>query len=530
VAGLLACSSSNAEAPAAVSKGAGGASGAGGAGGTDQGPPAWNRAVTPPADDEAAAKRASCTYKAGSLPAETQGKSHPTGDAIPVKHIVVLMQENRSFDHYFSKLPAFGQPDVEVVPASFSNPDTKGAAVKPYHDTKYCFVDTNHEWAGSHDEYDDGKMDGFVKANEGSGTAPPHPEADATSGVRAMSFYDQTDIPFYYWLANEFAIADHYHCSLLGPTWPNRMYLYAASSRGATSNDLVDFTDRKGACKDDAGCGGVAGACVDGGCKGTCKADADCGVDAPAGTCDTAGGGVCQPISRTLFDYLEQRHVSWIVYASGTPGYAITTDSWLKYRSDHQKSIDDYYADAAAGTLPDLAFVDPHLGAEKYDQDDEHPPASPQPGQRFVAKAIDALAKSPNWASSALFLTYDEHGGLFDHVAPPPACEPDDIEPKLKGDDPPGHFDRLGFRVPMIVVSPFAKKHFVGHHVYDHTSIVRFIEARFTLPAITNRDANAEAPWEMFDFEAPPHAAPPKVTIPEVDQAKLDACAKVWNP
>ena len=334
--------------------------------------------------------------------------------------------------------------------------------------------------------------------------------------------------PFYYWLANEFSIADHYHCSLLGPTWPNRMYLYGASSRGATTNTVTDFGERVGGCAVDADCGGAVGACVSGGCKGTCKVDADCGRDAPAGACDVAGGGDCNPVQRTIFDYMEQRHLDWKVYSSGTPGFGLMVTTWLAYRADHQKTIADYHADAAAGTLPDVAFIDAHLGAEAYDQDDEHPPATPQGGERFVARVVDALTRSPAWSSSALFLTYDEHGGLWDHVPPPPACPPGDKPANVGPSDPPGGFDRYGIRVPMMLVSPFAKKHFVGHHVYDHTSIVRFIEDRFVIPAITDRDANAEAPWEMFDFAAPPHATPPAVTIPEVDQNKLDACAKIW--
>jgi phospholipase C len=509
----------------------GGTGGQGGQGGhADDGPPAWNRMVTPPPDDEAAMTRAACGYKAGSLPAETQGASHPSGKAIPIEHILVLMQENRSFDHYFMKLPQNGQTDVEVAPDTFTNPDATATPVAPFHDGKYCFVDTNHEWNGSHQQYGGGKMDGFVVSNDGSGTAPPHPEIDSMSGVRAMSYYDNTDIPFYYWLADEFAIADHYHCSLLGPTWPNRMYMYAASSRGMTENTFAEFGDVKGACNGDADCGGAAGACVRGSCKGSCTVDADCGRDARIGTCDVTGGGACSPIERTIFDYLEQRHIDWKVYASGTPGFGITVSAYFTYQGKHQKTIDDYYADAASGNLPAVAFIDPHLGMEAYDQDDEHPPASPQGGQRFVARVVDALTKSPAWSSSALFITYDEHGGLFDHVPPPDACPPDDLPAKLAAGDAPGGFDRYGIRVPMMVVSPFAKKHFVGHHVYDHTSILRFIEDRFVIPAITNRDANAEAPWEMFDFAGAPHEKPPAVTIPDVDQTKLDACAKIWVP
>ena len=438
------------------------------------GPAEWNRPVSPPSDEEAAIKRATCGYEDGALPAETQGASHPSGSEIPIDHIVIVMMENRSFDHYFLKLPENGQPDVEVAPADFTNPDANGAAVAPFHDTQYCFVDTNHEWSAIHRQINGGAMDGFIITNEGHHEVPAHGTLDMISGRRAMGYYDQTDLPFYFWLANEFAIADHYHCSVQGPTWPNRMYLYAASSFGTTKNLLT--TPEK-----------------------------------------------------TLMDYLELRQVSWKIYASSTPGFAIFLEQLLKYKEGHVFSIDDYFTDAAAGTLPAVAFVDPSIGREDYDQNDEHPPSMAPIGQHFVATVVEALTKSSNWDRSALFLTYDEHGGLFDHVPPPPACPPDDIAPAIDPGGPMAGFDELGVRVPMMVVSPFAKKHFVGHRTYDHTSIVRFIQARHVIPALTDRDANAEAPWEMFDFTAPPHALPPTIPIPTIDQIKLDACAAIFD-
>ena len=523
----LACSSKP-----LVTGGTGGLGGGATGGGSYAGPPSWNRPVTPPADADAAAQRLACGYPAGSLPAETQGASYPSGDAIPIKHILVLMLENRSFDHYFSKLPESGQTDVDVAPSTYTNPDGMGGTVAPYHDSQLCLVDTNHEWAGSHQEYDSGAMDGFLLANTGWGTAPPHPLASSVSGARALAYYDSTDIPFYYWLANEFAVADHYHSALLGPTWPNRMFFYASTSRGVTGSTIVNFSDQAGACAADSACPGAAtGSCVNGSCKGTCKVDSDCGVDVPVGTCDVAGGGDCFQVGRTIFDYMEQRGLDWKVYSSGTPGWAVMLSTWLQYRAAHQFTLADYLADAAAGTLPDVAFVDPtDLGNEVYNGDDEHPPAMPQGGQAFSATVIDALTRSPAWSSSALFLTYDEHGGFWDHVPPPAACEPDGIAPILAAGDPPGAFNQYGVRVPMMVVSPFARQHYVAHGVYDHSSIIRFIEARFVLPALTARDANALAPWEMFDFTAPPHAVPPVVSIPSVDPVGVAACAKVWGP
>jgi phospholipase C len=135
------------------------------------------------------------------------------------------------------------------------------------------------------------------------------------------------------------------------------------------------------------------------------------------------------------------------------------------------------------------------------------------------------MMSSPQWPHSALIVTFDEHGGLFDHVAPPPACAPDDIAPITNpNDNAPGGFDNYSMRVPLVVVSPYAKPHFVSHAVYDHTSITRFIETRFKLPALTKRDANADPLTDMFDFKKAAFATPPQLPTPQVDQQKLDDC------
>jgi phospholipase C len=375
------------------------------------------------------------------------------------------MQENRSFDHYFQKLPEHGQPDVAVAPAHFANPDEHGHQVPIYHERKPCVPSTPHSWAAVHQQLAQGRLDGFVMASGGA----------QRGGARAMGYYGASDLPFYYALAGEFAIADHYHSSVLGPTWPNRMYLYAASSYGRIRN--VQF----------------------------------------------------QP-DATLFDELERRRVKWKVYFSDHGGLGDYLRALLPRREAHERTLDDYYRDAARGTLPQVGFVCSTFAADTVAASTwEHAPGMIQVGERFVAEVVDALGRSPNWPRSALFLTYDEHGGLYDHVGPPPACPPDDNPPQVEPDDPPGGFDQLGFRVPLIVVSPWAKTHYVGHHVYDHTSIVRFIQARHVLPALTARDANAEAPWDLFDFTAPPHPDPPVVTIPTIDAAALAACASRYD-
>src|SRR5262249_42204954 len=145
------------------------------------------------------------------------------GAEIPIDTVVVVMMENRSFDHLFGHLPQYGQPDAEVAPADAANPDAQGQPVVWFHQGDLCFADTSHSWKGAHTEFDGGKNDGFVVAND-------------PDGKRAMGYYTDADVPFLYGLASTFAIADHYHCSLLGPTEPNRMYLYAATSFGRIGN------------------------------------------------------------------------------------------------------------------------------------------------------------------------------------------------------------------------------------------------------------------------------------------------------
>ena len=164
---------------------------------------------------------------------------------------------------------------------------------------------------------------------------------------------------------------------------------------------------------------------------------------------------------------------------------------------------------------------------------DEHPPGDIQLGQEFVSDRVHELFESPQWSKLALFITYDEHGGIYDHVVPPAACPPDDIEPVLESDEDkafPGRFDRLGVRVPFIMVSPFAKKAYVSHRTYDHTSITRFIETRFKLPALSNRDANADPMFDLFDFENPPFVQPPQIAPAKVDSRQLQACRAIFAP
>ena len=436
-------------------------------------PAEWDRPVVAPADTDAEAARKGCVYRAGALPAETQGKSHPGGADIPIDHVVIAMMENRSFDHYFQDARSVGL-DVDVAPAGFTNPDAEGNPVAPFHDTARCFVDTAHSFGEIRRQINGGKMDGFIASNEANHELPAHGTPDMLKGDRAMAYYTKADIPFTYWVAENYAIGDRYFAALPTSTWPNRMFLFAATSFGQISNEVPTVP------------------------------------------------------TTTIFDSLNVRRVTWKFYATNTPTLAILLPSFLKLRGDdptHFATIDAFYADAAAGTLPQVAFIDPNGTASTIEGGDEHPPSPSTTGQNWLAKAVTALAGGPQWSRSAMFITYDEHGGLYDHVVPPAACAPDDGP---SSEDASKVLHSYGIRVPFLAISPYAKKGFVSHRTYDHTSIVRFLEARFVLPALSNRDANAEAPWDVFDFAAGPSPAPVVPPFP-VDDAIVAACHAAFD-
>jgi phospholipase C len=414
-----------------------------------------------------AAARAACAFAAGASPLDTIG-CPSTGSLSSVRHIIILMQENHSFDHYLGHLPGHGQDDVDVADPSATNLTSDGTPVPWHHATRPCLDDPDHEWAPTHTSFDGGRNDGFVVASSGAND----PQGNDPSGSRAMTYFDGGDLPFAYQLASTFAIGDRYFCDVLGPTFPNRLYLYAGTSFGIVTDDV----------------------------------DTD--------------------YHSTIFHALDVRHISWKVYRSDVAAANIT----LSFQLDslgHVSDIDDFVADARADRLPDVAWIDPTFLVETTTATDEHPPADIQLGQAFVHQQVTTLMQSPAWASSVLFITYDEAGGFFDHVPPPAACPPDSTPPAQ--DARLGGFDRYGFRVPLYVVSPFARAHFVSHAVHSHSSILRFIETRFALPALTARDGNADALMDMFDFANPPFLTPPTLDAPAVDANALADCKATYG-
>jgi len=431
-------------------------------------PPPIQRTQT---EAELAPERAACTFQAGAWPAQTIGIDYPIGSDIPIDHVIVVMQENRSFDHYLGRLVAQGyyQPsELDAPDGGWANPDTDGGLVYPHADDEYCYG-VNHSWGAMHDDYDDGKLDHFVTQND-------------PDGQRTMFYEDDTVIPFYYALASTFSVGDRYFCSVLSSTWPNRYYLMAATSFGIGDNSFD--------------------------------------------TLDTAASP-----SPQIFSLLEEGGHTWKDYTDGPhmleffPYFGWTADTRSRY-ADVKCGL---LGDIANGTLPDVAFV---MGDEVSESSDEGPSDLPGIGGQVVEAIVRALFQSPEWKSTALFITYDENGGLADHVPPAKACPPDSYAPHDgNGNSLPGAFDTTGFRVPFIVVSPYAKAHYVSHVVYDHASITRFIETRFGLPALTARDANATPPMDVFDFQSPPFLTPPNITATTtVPQQILTQCNQTLAP
>jgi phospholipase C len=396
------------------------------------------------------------------------GAAAPVGIA-KISHVVVMMQENRSYDSYFARLHYQGQPASEVEPLTGNPNPNGGATIHPFLKTVPCeTADLNHSWNGTHQEWNGGQMNGFTAAND---SASANADPADPSGSRTMGYYAKGTLPFYNGIANQFAIADRYFASTLTQTFPTRFYLYAGTSFGHIRNDAAPH------------------------------------------------GGFTQP---TVFRSLDAAHVSWRLYVSSFSEALLFSD--VQNDPSNVVPFSQYYTDAANGTLPQVSFVESQPFGKVNVESDEHPPANVQVGEKLVHDVMQALVTSPDWSTSAMFLTYDEHGGFYDHVAPPAAVKPDNIAPMLQPGDTPGAFDRYGIRVPAIVISPYAKQHYVSHTVYDHTSILHFIETRFGLPTLTNRDAHADPMLGMFDFTTVSHAHPILPSAP-VDPNGVNACS-----
>jgi len=390
-----------------------------------------------------------------------------------VNHIVFMMQENEVFDHYFGQLNNYRQslglsPDADVTPQNATQlAYDHSVSFTPFHMVSMCTEDLSSLWNESHNDWNHASptsgvslMDGF--ANSAGNNSRHSPTGFDIDGKRVMGYYDETDLPYYYFMATQFAISDRWFSAVMSNTPSNRMYAVAATSHGVINKPLV------------------------------------------------------QANVATIFDELDSAGITWKNYVQDYP-----KGSSLRPFPVYAKSVGtkiapmaDYFTDLANGTLPQVAFIE----RDAREGLDEHPGAgnSVQKGAAYVATIINALMTSGAWKDSIFFLIYDEGGGFYDHVSPAQTVSPDGILPILAPNDtcaakagPTCDFVYTGFRIPNLVVSPFAKQHYVDHTPIDNTAILRFIELRYGLPSLTKRDAAQPDISFFFDFAGKPNLTPP---------------------
>lgn len=488
-----------------------------------------------------------------------------TGNITAVNHVIFMLQENRSFDTYFGMLNPYRKAnnfnvgddgkeyDVDGIDdklTTISNQDDEGATFTLFHATSSCLDDMTSSWLESYGDVSRYNfttsrpilMDGFVhtaenyaKNNSGSG------QFTDLTGQRAMAFYENVDstganpeLNYYYFMASQFALSDRWFSPVSSKTAPNRI---ATMSGGTTQGYVFD-----------------------------------------PGSDDQAP----QLTAETIFQALDDAHVSWKIYYSNTnpDGTPATTFTYFTYANNfiyrnssgtlvidatHIAPISQYFTDVQNGALPQFSYLETDFGVS-----DEHPGSGQSilTGQQQVAKIMNALMFSPSWSDSVFFFSFDEAGGPYDHVPPVPghtnqntsnslvnlegdiqpiAVNPDSFPPcapqtagvysdhcDLRSGDPgtnsadaPAQFGfaaQLGFRVPNMIVSPFSRRHYVGHTSMDHTAVIHFLEERFNLPALTNRDAAQSNLLDFFDFTNKPWATPPSQSSIPVPPAVGTTC------
>ncbi len=281
---------------------------------------------------------------------------------------------------------------------------------------------------------------------------------EASTG-ESMGYFLDSDMPFTWGLARTFPIADRWFCSLIGQTNPNRRYLISGTSLGSVS-DVYPLE---------------------------------------------------LPPNGTIFDSFNKYGITWREYYSDLPSVGVYIPLLGEPSiTEHLFKIDQFFTDAAAGTLPQFSFIEPNYSAQS-----EENPQDVQYGDQFLADIVNAVLTSPQWPKTLMIWNYDEWGGWYDHVPPPAAIPPDDVPPNLPPGSLPGAFDRYGFRVPAGLLSPYSKKDYVSHVVYDHTSVLKSVEMKWNLPALTRRDANANDVFDMVDFSVKPEfLRPPALPAP----------------
>ncbi len=435
-----------------------------------------------------------------------RGGGGGSGNIGVVNHVVIMLQENRSFDDYFGQMTAYRQRNnIPIVSSdgrindlstgNYSNnlftPDGIPTTNIPSHHTgSVCTEDLTPDWAESHKMINisnpqlagpsHAAMDGFAQTALDIGVLAQSlgvTLADQT-GRRAMGHFDDSDLNYYYFMASNFAMSDALFSPVPTRTTVNRLYIHAATSQGHVHDPGALLT------------------------------------------------------AKTIWQELDAAGISWKIYITDCPNPGFTYLSLFTYFNQpgvqaHIAPASQYFTDVQNGTLPAVSFIE----TGQFSGRDEHPsnfdPNNPttvedqvnvQIGANFASSVINAFMNSTAWKDGIFFWTTDEGGGAFDHVPPIAVRNPDGIQPRdLLPNDPKGDFTITGFRVPNMVISPFAKKNFVSHTPMDYTAILNFIETRFGLDSLTKRDASMPDMTEFFDFTGVPWATPPNPPAQRLD-------------
>jgi phospholipase C len=370
------------------------------------------------------------------------GNPPAANDLTAIQHTVFIIKENRTFDNYFGRFPG--------ADGATSGMTSTGKVV-PLSPTADCYEGSIcNGWACAVQAFDNGKMDKF---DLGTGT------------LGAYTQMTEAGIPNYWAYARRFTLGDHYFTSVHGPSFPNHLFTVGAQSGGAMDN-VDNSTSGKN-------------------CDGS-----------PSGLVSVmdANGNVTQQSPcfdfQTLPDLLEKNSISWKYYAEGG-GVLTSIRHFVNGPLLKQRTADpsQFLSDAANGTLPSVSWILPPGNAG------EHPPDGSCGGENWTVELLNTLMQGPDWKSTAIFIAWDDFGGLYDHLPPP-------------------QVDRMGLgpRAPLLIISPFAKRGYVSHTVYEQSSILKFVEQRYHLPALTARDRAASDMLDSFDFNQPPQ--PPPILSP----------------
>ena len=356
---------------------------------------------------------------AGALPA-------PASSGI--EHVVVVMMENRSFDHFLGWVPG---ADGKQSGSTFT--DRYGVRHSTHHLTDFAscaYNDPDHSYEGGRIELNNGRCDGWLKAGE--------------NDPLAIGYYTKPDLAFLGQAAPSWTVCDRYFSAVMAETYPNRFYQHAAQTDRLHNSSVTSTLP-------------------------------------------------------TIWDRLAAAGLTGRYYFSDVPFTALWGTKYLPI----SEPFPAFLAAAAAGQLPQVSFVDPRfLDEASGSSGDDHPKADIRAGEQFLNQVYEAVRTSPNWRNTVLVINYDEWGGFFDHVAPGSAP------------DVSSATALRGFRVPALVISPLARRGYVAHNTYDHTSVLKMIEWRWGLNALTPRDSAARNLAEVLDFNSTPHLTAPRYLLP----------------